>query len=148
MNIEEEPGLPDFSETVVEMRQYFRKFIGDPTVDVEFTNFQNKKLNKDLLNWKEETSKRREVYFDEIIENGNFSHCKHKNKKMPTLEVEETFKTCLNNLNTEIDDEDDPVVRANLSKKLANILSKGKTEKDRFEMIKKFRQEILDGNIE
>ena len=39
-------------------------------------------------------------------------------------------------------------IRANLSKKLANILSKGKTEKDRFEMIKKFRQEILDGNIE
>ena len=48
---------------------------------------------------------------------------------MTPLEVEETFKTCLSNLNTEIDDEDDPVVRANLSKKLANLLSKGKTEK-------------------
>ena len=62
--------------------------------------------------------------------------------------VEENFKTCLANLNTETDDEDDPVVRANLSKKLANLFSKGNTEKDRFEMIKKFRQEILDGNIE
>ena len=61
---------------------------------------------------------------------------------MTTLKVEETFKTCLSNLNTEIDDEDDPIFRVNLSKKLANLLSKGKQKKDRFELIKKFRQEM------
>ena len=110
--------------------------------------FKIKKLNINLLNWKEKTSERRKEYFNEIIDQGKFYNCKHKNKKMPVLQDEETYKGCLAQLNGEIEDEDDPIVRANYFKKLAKILSKEKTDKDRFVAIKQFRQEIIDGNTE
>ena len=50
-NIATEPGLPSFTGTIFEMRQFFRSYIGDPTEKGEFTNPEGKKLNPDLLEW-------------------------------------------------------------------------------------------------
>ena len=122
--------------------------INDPTLESQFTNLQGKKLNPILLNWEEETSKRRQKYFEEIIEQGKFTHCKHANKKISALESNETYKICLANVREEIEEEDDPELRSELLKKLTNILSKGKSDKDRLENLNHFRQEIADGNIE
>ena len=47
-NIPTELGLPNVSGAVIEMRQFFRIFLSDPTKEGNFTNFQEQHLNEDL----------------------------------------------------------------------------------------------------
>ena len=65
---------------------------------------------------------------------------------MPVLDIQETYKDYLSSIHEEIEDEEDPILRYNLLKKLSTIISKGKSEKDRLGPLQKFRQEMVDGN--
>ena len=56
-NPQTEPGHPDFTGTVKEMRVFLRGYIGNPTKEGPYTNPEGKKLNPALLDWEEESNR-------------------------------------------------------------------------------------------
>ena len=143
-NPQTEPGLPDFTGTVKEMRVFLRGYIGDPTTEGSFTNPEGKKLNPALLDWEEESNKRREKYFEEIKSNHNFTKIYHENKKMKVLNTGETTKEILKSIKEIIAEETDYYEKNDLLTKLNFIISSSKSEKIKMAKLKEFLSEIMD----
>ena len=76
-NLPTELGLPDFTRTIYEMRQFFRRYIKDPTEKGKFTNPESRKLNPSLQEWDTIASKRRIDNFEEVKNNHKFTKIKN-----------------------------------------------------------------------
>ena len=143
-NIATEPGLPDFTGTIFEMRQFFRSFIGNPTENGEFTNPEGRKLNHSLLEWDTIAAERRKLYFQEIRANHKFTKIFHKSKKISVFEEGETYKEVLQSVKTIIAEESDHTLKNDLLTKLNFIISSTKSEKKRLEKLREFSSELMD----
>ena len=95
-----------YDGAVIELRQFFRALISDPTKDEGFKNFNEKNLNKDLLDWDKITLERRIIYFQEIKEQVKFAQCKHKMKKINVFEESETYDEIYRDVMEIIEDEE------------------------------------------
>lgn len=146
-NVAQEPGLPNMTGAVIEMRQFFRVFLGDPTEKCDFTNFEGQNLNEQLLDWENLANERRSKYFDEILDQQKFTQVRHENKKIQVLAAGESFKELYANVLEHIHDEDDSQTKSTLLMKLANLLSTAKSEGSKISKLRKFRGELLDSNI-
>ena len=143
-NIATEPGLPSFTGTIFEMRQFFRSYIGDPTEKGEFTNPEGRKLNPALLEWENISADRRKQYFQEIKASNKFTKIYHGNRKFNVLEEGETYKEMLQLVKSVIAEEDDFSIKNDLLTKLNFIISSSKSEKKRQEKLKEFYGELMD----
>ena len=118
----QEKEFPNYEDCIRTVRKVIRQFVGNPNERKSFQTLGEDTLNSALIyDYEKESSRRRELFFDEILQSKKFSKAKHKEKPFQIVKKKPTLEDITKEINAIVDGEEDSVTQCDILRKVNTI---------------------------